>query len=287
MYLNIDLHTHTLASDGALSPEALVDLAIASGLCTLAITDHDEVSGTEVATAYAADKDLQIIPGVELSVTWGNMTIHLVGLQIDPKNRALNEGLDRLRQFRNWRAEEMGRRLDKAGIPGAYLAAKEYAQGRVLSRTHFARFLVENGSAKDMGDVFKRYLKPNKPGYVSGEWATLAEGVEWIKGAGGVASIAHPARYKLTATKLRRLCSEFIACGGEGLEVVSGSHSAEDNQRMAKLAADMDLLASAGSDFHDPQRPWIRLGKLPTFPVSLKPVWSRWDTPAGSISIIP
>lgn len=276
MLLDIDLHTHSLASDGSLSPTELMQVAAMAGLRTIALTDHDETGGCSEAAAAATAAGICFIPGVEVSVTWSNRTIHIVGLQIDPEHRQLSAGLAQARTFRDWRAEEMGRRLAKHGIHGAYEDARQRAQGRILSRTHFAQFLTANGYAKDMGAVFRSFLKPNKPGYVSGEWATLEAAVGWIRDAGGVAVIAHPARYRLTASKLRRLVGEFRECGGTGIEVVSGSHSLDDQRHMAKVATDHGLLASAGSDFHDPARPRNVLGRLPSLPQGIAAIWSVW-----------
>lgn len=276
MYLDIDLHSHSLASDGILSPTELVTMAHDSGLNTLALTDHDETSGIAEAMVEAGRLGMTLIPGVEVSVTWNRRTIHVVGLQIDPDDETLNNGLAKSRDYRDWRAEEMGRRLAKHGIFGSYEAASAMARGRIIARTHFARFLIEQGYASDMNDVFKRFLKPNKPGYVTGEWASLEEAVSWINGAGGVAVIAHPARYKLTATKLRELFGQFVACGGTALEVISGRQSKDDTFCMANYAKQFGLLSSAGSDFHDPDKSWNRLGRIPKLPKSCNPVWAEW-----------
>jgi len=276
MYLDIDLHSHSLASDGILSPTELVTLAHESGINTFALTDHDETSGVAEAMAVAERVGMRLVPGVEISVSWNNRTIHIVGLNIDTENERLCQGLKKSRDYRDWRAEEMGRRLAKHGIFGSYEASSKMAKGRIIARTHFARFLIEQGYASDMGDVFKRFLKPNKPGYVKGDWASLEEAVSWIKGAGGVAVVAHPGRYKLTATKLRELFGQFVACGGSAIEVISGSQSRDDTFRMANFAKQFGLLASVGSDFHDPERSWMSLGKIPKLPKSCNPVWSEW-----------
>ncbi|NOR51762.1 MAG: PHP domain-containing protein, partial [Gammaproteobacteria bacterium] len=252
MDLDIDLHSHSLAADGTLTPAELVTMARESGLNTLALTDHDETAGIAEAMAKAEQLGVRLVPGVEVSVSWNNRTIHVVGLQIDPDDEMLNRGLAKSRDYRDWRAEEMGRRLAKHGIFGSYEASREMAKGRIIARTHFARFLIEKGYASDMNDVFKRFLKPNKPGYVKGEWATLEEAVGWINGAGGVAVIAHSARYKLTATKLRELLGQFVECGGKGIEVISGTHNRVVTFHMANLAKQFGVLASVGSDFHDP-----------------------------------
>jgi len=277
MSKHYDLHSHSLASDGSLSPSELVARAAASGVDVLALTDHDETRGITEAQQAASLQGIELVAGVEVSVTWSAQTVHLVGLRIDPTSSPLQEGLSRLREFRNWRAEEMGRRLAKDGIDGAYEAARELAQGRIISRTHFAQFLAREGYSRSVRDVFKYFLKPRKPGYVPGQWASLEEAVGWIHGAGGQAVIAHPARYTMTASKRRKLIGEFVELGGEAMEVVSGSHSRGDNFSMAQLARMFGLMASAGSDFHSPENPWVELGRLQPLPDGCTPIWSTWE----------
>lgn len=272
-----DLHSHSLASDGSLAPAELVRRARKAGVDVLALTDHDETDGIAEASAAADAVGLELIPGVEISVTWNRMTVHIVGLRIDPKNPTLLAGLARLREFRNWRAEEIGRRLAKAGIEGAYEAAAARAKGRIVSRTHFAAFLADAGHARDIRDVFRNYLKRNKPGHVPGQWASLEEAVGWIQAAGGEAVIAHPARYDMTMTRLRKLAGEFLELGGTGIEVVSGSHSRDDCFKIAQLARQTGLLASSGSDYHGPENAWLELGRLPPLPEGCKPIWDLWD----------
>lgn len=282
MSRHYDLHSHSLASDGTLTPTELVNRAAAAGVNVLALTDHDETSGIAEARKAACSAGIELVPGVEISVTWGGQTVHVVGLQIDPDSSPLREGLEKLREFRDWRAEEMGRRLAKHGIDGAWEAARAMAKGRIVSRTHFARFLVEQGHAATPRDVFKRFLKPNKPGFVSGEWASLEDAVNWVHTAGGQIVVAHPARYKMSATKRRKLLGEFVELGGDGLEVVSGSHSRGDNFSMAQLANKFGLLASAGSDYHGPEHPWVELGRLQSLPDGCTPIWSRWPVPSAT-----
>lgn len=277
-----DLHSHSWVSDGTLSPTALVQRAAAAGVDVLALTDHDDTAGCAEAQAAAADCGLTLLPGVEVSVSWQAMTLHIVGLAIDPEAPALQSGLARLREFRAWRAVEIGRRLAERGIDGAYEGAAALSHGRLISRTHFAHYLVSRGCGKDVREVFRHYLRRNKPGHVPGQWAELEEVVGWIRAAGGVAVLAHPARYGLTATKLRRLLGEFIECGGEALEVVSGSHTPADVQAMARHARALGLLASAGSDFHGPENPWVELGRLAPLPEGLTPVWQRWTAVRGA-----
>ncbi len=269
-----DLHTHSTASDGTLSPAALVARAAAAGVETLALTDHDTVAGLPEAITAAQAAGIALIPGVEVSVTWGGRTVHVVGLALDITCKPLLDGLDGLQAYRVWRAEEIGRRLAKAGYEGALEGAKRHASGALIGRTHFARFLVERRAATDIRDVFKRFLVSGKPGHVPGEWTTLEQALGWIHTAGGIAVIAHPARYKFTRSKLRRLFGELKECGGRGLEVVSGSHSKDDYYVYARHAREQGLLASAGSDYHGPDKPWIELGRLPPLPEGCTPVWT-------------
>ena len=276
MLTHYDLHTHSRQSDGTLTPTELVARAGAAGVEVLALTDHDTLSGISEARAAARAVGIRLVPGVEISVTWNRQTIHVVALNVDPEAPELCAGLARLQEFRVWRAEEIGRQLAKAGIEGATEGARRHAHGVLVSRTHFAHFLVETGRAKDLRAVFRKFLVKNKPGHVTGQWAGLEEALGWIRAAGGRAVIAHPARYRLTNNKLRRLIGEFRECGGEGLEVVSGSHSQQDMHNMASLARQCELLASRGSDFHGPENPWIELGRLPDLPAGLVPVWHDW-----------
>jgi len=269
-----DLHSHSTASDGSLEPSQLVARAIDKGVDVLALTDHDGTEGIAAAQQAAQGSDLRLIAGVEISVTWAKGTVHIVGLNIDPENDVLQQGLSSMRDFRVGRAEEMASRLEKAGISGALEGAKKYASEVMLGRLHFAKFLVEHGHAKDISDVFKRYLVRNKPGYVPGDWASLTDAVHWITAAGGQAVIAHPARYKMTATKRRRLITDFKDVGGVGFEVVSGRQHPEEVKALAKLAQQFELLASCGSDFHTPDNTWVELGDLAALPESCTPIWS-------------
>jgi len=272
-----DLHTHSTASDGVYAPAELVREAAAAGVRQLALTDHDSTDGLGEAERFALECGIRLIPAVEISVTWHNKSVHIVGLNIDAACPSLQAGLHGLQVIRQNRAEEMGRRLEKAGIPGAYAAARALAGDGMITRTHFARYLVEQGLSPTVGDVFGRYLTHGKPGYVSTEWAPLEAAVAWIREAVGIACIAHPQRYKLTGSWLRRLFTEFKDAGGEALEVISGSGSPNDIQTMAQHARRIGLLASVGSDFHSPDSAWLKLGRLPPLPEGLVPVWSRWD----------
>lgn len=271
-----DLHSHSTASDGSLSPEDLIARAIAQGVHVLALTDHDGTEGIAAAQQAAQDTDLTLIAGVEISVTWGGGTVHIIGLNVDVDNAALQQGLMEMRRYRMIRAEKMAERLEKAGIAGALEGVRKYASDVMLGRLHFAQFLVEQGHAKNINDVFKHFLVRNKPGYVAGEWASLTSAITWITAAGGQAVIAHPARYKMTATKLRRLVTDFKAAGGVGIEVVSGRQHPEEVKNLAQLAGQFDLLASCGSDFHSPDNTWVELGHLTALPKSCLPIWSVW-----------
>lgn len=272
-----DLHAHTTASDGTLTPTELVVYAKQCGIDVLAVTDHDGTAGLQEAENAASQSDIQLIHGIEISVTWSHQTIHVLGLQIDPTNPILQNGLETLCQFRVQRAEEIARRLEKAGINGALEGARTYAKGEIIGRTHFARFLVEAGHAANLKQVFKRFLVRNKPGYVPGEWAALADAVNWIRAAGGLAVIAHPARYPISATRLRQLFTEFRDGGGIGIEVVSGSHSASDIERFTGLAEHFGLYASRGSDYHGPENVYTDPKRLAELPANCRPVWTHSD----------
>jgi hypothetical protein len=274
-----DLHTHSLASDGTLTPGELVAHAAAQGVQVLALTDHDATDGLAEARAVAVAHGVTLVTGIEISVTWNKQTIHIVGLNFDPDDSALQVGLRRLREFRDWRATEIDRRLAKHRVSGALDGARRYAKGAIVSRTHFARFLHEQGHVTSVPDAFRHYLSKGRPGHVPGNWATLAEAVGWICGAGGQAVLAHPGRYPLSSGKLRALLHEFKACGGVAIEVISGSHQPQANQHFARVAREFELLASLGSDYHGPEKPWVELGRLPTLPEGCVPVWSSW--PAG------
>ena len=271
-----DLHTHSTASDGTLTPTELVARASTAGLRVLALTDHDNTDGLAEAGHAAAQHGLILIPGVEISVTWNTLTVHLVGLRLDPANTELQTGLARLMEFRAWRAEEIGRRLAKHGIDDAYAGARALAKGRLVGRTHFARLLVKQRHAADTNEVFRHFLTRGKPGHVPGDWASLEEALGWIRGAGGEAVIAHPARYGLTRSRMQRLLGEFRELGGVGVEVVTGSHSRDEAFTFARHAREQRLRASAGSDYHGPENPWLELGRLPPLPEGCVPLWRDW-----------
>lgn len=274
--MTYDLHTHSSASDGAYPPAELVRQAHAGGVTHLALSDHDCTNGLDEARAEAEALGMALIPAVEISTSWHGKSVHIVGLNIDPACPELCEGLGRLQALRLTRAEEMGRRLAKAGILGGFEAASALAGAGMITRTHFARFLHAQGLAGSVRDVFDHYLVQGKPGYVPTDWATLDEAIHWIKRAGGVAVVAHPQRYKLTNSWLGRLLVEFKAAGGEALEVVTGNACPGDIQSSASAARRHGLLASVGSDFHSPDNIWLKMGRLAPLPADLTPVWSLW-----------
>jgi hypothetical protein len=272
-----DLHCHSTHSDGLLAPAALVERAAARGVDVLALTDHDEVSGLGEARAAAAAAGIGFVCGSELSVSWGRHTIHVVALGIDPEAPALVSGLAAIRAGRTHRARRMADALAEAGIRGAYEGAMRYVTSeRLVSRTHFARFLVEAGHVREVKDVFRRYLSPGKPGYVAHEWATLPQAIAWIRAAGGQAVLAHPGRYKVTKTGMRRLLGEFRDGGGDAIEVLSSSHTRDQCTEFATYARVFGLRASSGSDYHGPGESWLDLGDLPELPAGVLPVWQDW-----------
>lgn len=276
--LNVDLHCHSSVSDGTLAPAELAQRARDNGVQIWALTDHDEVGGQLEAAKAARALGLHYVSGVEISVTWGSETIHIVGLGIDPTNPALLEGLAATRNGRAARARKIADQLAAAGIPGAFEGAIEFVGNPdLISRTHFARFLVESGRCRDVREVFTRYLVDGKPGYVPMKWAELSDAIDWIRGAGGMAIVAHPGRYRFNATELHAFLSDFQRLGGIGIEVVTGSHSVDQYRTFARHAVEFGFLASRGSDFHGPGESRIDLGTLPPLPDSVVPVWHDWQ----------
>ena len=272
--LNADLHCHSIVSDGTLAPEALAARAKANGVELWALTDHDEVGGQQRAGDAALALGLPYLTGTEISVSFAGTTVHIIGLGFDADDTALCAGLAATRGGREQRARDMAAGLAKVGIAGAYEGALQYVSNpELISRTHFARHLVESGVCADTYAVFKRFLTEGKPGYVPHRWARLGDAVRWISEAGGAAVIAHPGRYKFTATEEYALFSEFIAHGGRGVEVVTGSHTSAEYLKYADMAREFDLLASRGSDFHSPNESRVDLGALPWLPGTLSPVW--------------
>jgi len=287
MNLRCDFHSHSTVSDGTLSPTELVQRAHEKGVEVFALTDHDATEGLKEAALAAEQLGMKFVEGIELSITWSHQTIHIVGLGIDPDNEVLNKGLMALREFRASRGEEIAEKLKKAKFDDPLAGAQKFANGDILSRTHFARYIVEQGRAKDIRQVFKRFLVKGKPGYVAGKWASLEEALAWIHGAGGIAVIAHPARYKISATRLRNLITEFKELGGIGFEAISGSHSPDEEQRMALLANQFGLYVSKGSDFHSPENIYRELGAMQDIPSGSIPIWhsDEWKEKIGEIGL--
>ena len=273
--LNADLHCHSVVSDGTLTPEDLAARAKANGVELWALTDHDEIGGQHRAAAAARAQGMAYLTGTEISVTFADTTVHIVGLGFDPDDAQLAQGLAATRGGRGERAQEMAAQLAQVGIKGAYEGALQFVGNPALiSRTHFARFLVETGVCKDTSEVFRRFLTEGKPGYVPHRWASLGDAVRWITQAGGMAVIAHPAGYKFSANEDFALFSEFKQHGGQAVEVITGSHTAAEAARYAAMAREFGLAASRGSDFHSPDESHTDLGQLPPLPADLTPVWT-------------
>ncbi|MHB0992037.1 MAG: 3',5'-nucleoside bisphosphate phosphatase [Burkholderiales bacterium] len=274
---NFDLHCHSNVSDGVLLPADLVARAADRGVTVLALTDHDDVAGLPAARAAARTAGIKLINGVEISVTWGTHTLHIIGLNIDPQSPQLVAGLASIRAGREERAIKMAEQLARIGIPDSLAGAYQYVDNRnSVGRLHFARFLVDRGIVKDIRTVFKRYLVKGKPGYVPHQWAGLSDAVGWITSSGGQAVLAHPGRYEMGEGKMHELLTEFKQCGGTGIEVVTGSHTVEHYAKFARLAKKFGLLSSRGSDFHAPDESFRDLGCLPQLPEICIPVWQNW-----------
>jgi len=271
---NFDFHCHSTVSDGLMPPAAVVERAAGNGVTLLALTDHDDTGGLAEAEVAAREAGIGFVPGVEISIEWRNTPIHIVGLGFDPTHSAILDGLAGLRSGRVERARRMGDALAAIGIPGVFEGAKGYAGNpSLISRAHFARYLVEIGIAKDVPAVFQSYLTPGKPGYVDHRWASLEEAVGWIRASGGVAVVAHPGRYKMSGAQMRQFLADFKEVGGQGIEVTCGSHSPDHILHFARLARYFAFHASRGSDFHGPEESYVDLGRLPGLPEDLKPVW--------------
>ena len=273
----VDLHCHSSASDGLLPPSEVARRAAENGVNILALTDHDDLGGLADARAVSLEAGMQFINGVEVSIEWGGLQVHVVGLNFDERDAALNAGLLSIRSGRVGRAQRMSAELEKVGIEGCFEGAMRHAENpNLISRAHFARYLVEIGVCKDVRSVFESYIVPGRPGYVEHRWATLEESVGWIVGAGGVAVIAHPGRYKLSRADMRQLLDEFRSVGGQAIEVVSGSHSLDNVAVFSRFAREYGFMASCGSDFHGPGESYIDLGRLAPTPVGLTPVWEAF-----------
>ena len=275
--LTADLHSHSTSSDGLLPADEVARRAAANGVDLMALTDHDSLSGLPAARAVADAVGMRFVNGVEVSIEWGGLQVHVLGLAFDAESAALNDGLEAIRSGRVTRARRMAAELEKIGIGGAFDGAMRHAANpSLVSRAHFARFLVEVGVCRDVRSVFESYLVPGKPGYVEHRWATLAESIDWITGAGDVATVTHPGRYKFSRAELRAFLDEFKALGGQAIEVVSGSHSADNVALFSRLAREYGFLASCGSDFHGPGESYIDLGQLAPLPNDLVPVWDAF-----------
>jgi predicted metal-dependent phosphoesterase TrpH len=275
--LKVDLHCHSNVSDGVLAPHAVAAYARKGGVDVWALTDHDELKGVKAAREAAQNLGMRFVSGVEISVTWGGETVHVVGLQVNEDESALVQGLAATRTGRDARGREIAAQLESAGIPGAYEGALKYVGNPdLLSRTHFARYLVEIGACSGTSEVFRKYLIEGKPGYVPHRWATLAEAVGWIRKAGGIPVIAHPGRYRFTPVAEGALFDEFKQLGGNTIEVVTGSHTPDQYQTYAELARRYGFLASRGTDFHAPGEARVEFDKLPPLPAGVTPVWHDW-----------
>jgi 3',5'-nucleoside bisphosphate phosphatase len=273
MTTKFDLHCHSTASDGALIPEQLVHRAATQGVTSLALTDHDTTAGLAVAKKTAVDLNINFIPGIEISTTWNNKCFHVLGLNIDPDHLALVNGIQDLRLTRIERAEKIAHKLAKKGINNAYLSILETSGESMITRTHFAEFLLTHNYVSTMQEAFDRYLGLGKPAFVATVWAELEEAVNWITGSGGIAVLAHPLRYKITASWMRRFLSAFKEAGGQGIEVVCGRSNADDIRLSINYAKKFELAGSVGSDFHHPDNPWVELGRLAPLPKEITPVW--------------
>lgn len=275
--MNADLHCHSYQSDGVLAPAQLAQRAAQRGVQMWALTDHDELAGVAEARASALALGMRFVAGVEISVTWADTTIHILGLNVDDTDPALIAGLAGTRDGRLERAREMGERLAQAGIAGAFDGALKYVENpSLISRTHFARYLVEAGHCGSVSEVFTRYLSEGRPGFVPHGWARLADAVAWIRGAGGTAAVAHPARYRFDETRAWSFFSEFERAGGQAIEVVSSSHTPHEIAHYAQLARQFNFMGSRGSDFHSPEEADVELGQVPALPDGVVPVWSQW-----------
>ncbi len=276
--MRIDLHSHTTVSDGKLAPAELIAHAIASNLDMLAITDHDSID----AYAKIQQKDtlpFRLIPGIEFSTQWLNIDIHILGLNIDLDSDTLKSGIAIQQRHRSERAGHIADKLTRElGIDNILPAVRKLAHSdHNIGRPHFARYLIETGVVKDDKDAYKSYLGIGKKAYVKPTWAEMPEIISWIRAAGGTAVLAHPARYKLTHTRLNKLLDAFIAAGGQGLEVVSGNQTSDVTSELAKICQKKNLLASCGSDFHGHEQLWSKLGHCPALPRSCEPVWDSWQ----------
>ncbi len=272
--LIFDLHSHSNFSDGALSPADLVARAVEKGVDVLAITDHDTIAACHVNAA--AGRDIRLIPGIELSTQWENTGIHVLGLNFDVNSPVMQQAAESQTAARHLRAQQIAVNLEKQGISNAFAGASSFAPGGYLGRPHFARHIVASGKAKTMQLAFKKYLAAGKVGDVKKTWADLPQIIDWIVAANGIAVLAHPLKYSLTNSKLKRLLQAFKLLGGQGMEVVSGQQTTDQTRHMSRLCTELDLLASCGSDFHSPEAHWTELGRFSPLPAELRPVWDSF-----------
>jgi len=268
-----DLHCHSTASDGSLTPTEVVERAHQQGVSSLALTDHDTINGQAEAAEAAAANGINFIPGIEISTTWENKCFHIVGLNIDPKNPTLVSNIKNLQTLRTERAKKIAHKLEKRRVPNAYESVIKAAKGGMVTRAHFAKFLLDNNYVTTQQQAFDRYLGKGKTAFVSTTWADLHDAIDWINQAGGVAVVAHPLRYKLTASWMRRFLTSFKEMGGQGIEVVTGRSSAEEIRRAMTYANQFQLAASVGSDFHTPENQWVDLGRLAPLPDNTQAIW--------------
>jgi predicted metal-dependent phosphoesterase TrpH len=273
--MHIDLHTHTNASDGALSPSELLERAVAQGVTSLSITDHDSVDAYASLSGENAEK-INLIPGIELSTSWCGRNIHVLGLNIDPYNHDLANGILAQKAARQHRAEKIASRLRKVGIPDLLGKVLQVAGDSTIGRPHFAEILVAEGAVTNLSQAYKKYLGNGKPGDVRQYWASMSEVVDWIRSAGGTAVLAHPGHYKLTNTKMRALGKDFVASGGQSIEVCNGVQSETLTRKLAQLCDDLKLSASCGSDFHNSNNAWSEVGRFSPLPASCNPIWENW-----------
>ncbi len=269
----VDLHTHTNASDGSLTPTELLDHARQLGVDVLSITDHDTLGAYE---RLPENPGLQLITGVELSTTWAGRGVHIVGLNVDRHSPALLAGIQQQKEARLERAGIIAHRLTRIGIPSPLAAVAAMAGDAGIGRPHFAQHLVDIGVVKDLRAAFKKYLGAGKPGDVKDGWASLEDVTGWIVAAGGIAVLAHPVKYKMTTSKLRLMLDDFVAAGGRGIEVISGSQQPDVTLRMLALADEFELAASCGSDFHSPDAAWSQPGRFAPLPAQVPKVWEQW-----------
>lgn len=275
--LKYDLHCHSSFSDGALTPREVILRAKEQGVTTLALTDHDTVAGLAEAQQAAEQQALDFIPGIELSCLWSNKTFHVLGLNIDPSNAEILTGTQQLQEIRLERAKKIADKLAKNKIPDAFAAVQVAAGVGMITRPHFANFLLENNHVSSIQNAFDRYLGQGKSAFVNTQWVEMENAIHWINSAGGVAVVAHPMRYKLTASWMRRFLSAFKEMGGQGIEVITARSNPDEIRRTIHFAQQFELYGSVGSDFHTPKNQWVELGRLAPLPINIKPVWELFN----------